>query len=243
MLRISLIIIALSLSTNAMAQVPDPFVTYDANAEKPAVAPVQPVTQVILPQNVTINPLYEVIRQGNWTLSGMSAFSYDSSTNELINGTDLENSTYLLRLDIGLGYNIFDRFRVDLVGGAMIRRLARETGASPANDWLIQGRGKYTIPMNGSVGLTGGLALGGYFGSSEREVVVAGEVINETTSTYGMATDTLLGLTYALNQHLALEMLGNFAWFWGKESIPSADTTLSASSTHVGLSLGLGYTF
>lgn len=242
MVRISIIVLTLCLGASATAQVPDPFSAYEAqNGTDSTPAAQAPTTQVI--DNPSIDPLYEVIKQGRWTLGGMTAFSYDSTTNEYLDGRSIDNSTYLLRLDASLGYNIFDGLQVDLVGGGVIRRIARESGATPATDWLIQARGRYTIPMSRSVGLTAGLALGGYFGGSEREVEIGGATINETTSTYGLATDTLLGLTYALTDHLSLQMLGNFAWFWGKESVPSADTTLAASSTHLGLTLGLGYTF
>lgn len=246
LMKTSIVACSLLWSTIALAQVPDPFDAYEAQSGEKEKAPAKPTTQAkqqAQELNPSVDPLYDVLAEGRWTLSGMSAFSYDRNSNELLNGATVENSTYLLRLDLGLGYNLFDRLQIELVGGSVIRRLARENGAAPARDWLIQGRTRYTLPITGSVGLTGGLALGGYFGSSEREVQISGDTINETTSTYGLATDTLLGLTYALNDHLALHMLGNLAWFWGKESVPSADVTLSASSLHVGLTLGLGYTF
>lgn len=250
MLRFSIISIALftgMMGTHAVAQVPDPFNAYDAQSDgqnDTQSPPNKPATSApTAVENPSIDPLYEVLQQGRWTLTGMTAFSYDSTSNEFLDGRSVDNSTYMLRLDAGLGYNLFDGFLVDLVGGAVVRRVARESGASPATDWLIQARGRYTIPMSASVGLTTGLALGGYFGSSERDVQISGATINESTSTYGLATDVLLGFTYALSDHLSLHMLGNFAWFWGKESVPSADSTLSASSMHVGLTLGLGYTF
>lgn len=257
-MKIKIILIGLfawmSLPAAAAGEdIPDPFEAYEGQSTKEGTETASNSTSregarssssssATLPPE-PVDALREQTRQGRWSMASSTAFSYDRSSNELLDGSTTTNSTYFARFDVGLGHAITNQLQVELVTGFLLRRLAREEGAAAERDWLVQARGFYTAPLTTNVGLGFGAALGGYLGSSERGVLIGSERINETTSTYGLITDALLGVAYAVNDTTQLRMLGNFAWLWGTESISSADANLSASTTRVGLTLGLVYAF
>ncbi len=181
---------------------------------------------------------------GTWLGTLGTTFAYNSSSNELLDGTTSDNSNYLVRMELGFGNMIVNQLEVGIVGGVLLRRLARENDASATErDWLIQARTNYIVPVTGGLGLGIGAALGPYFGSSERDVETTAGVVNETTSTFGVVTDGNAGVVYGVSEHLQLRMMINLTWLYGTESIPSANADLTVSTTNLGLALSLGYVF
>ncbi len=181
---------------------------------------------------------------GTWAGTLGTTFAYNSSSNELLDGTTSDSSNYLVRVELGFGNMIVNQLEVGIVGGVLLRRLARENDASATErDWLIQARTNYIVPVTGGLGLGMGAAVGPYFGSSERDFTVNTSVVNETTSTFGVATDGNLGVVYGVSDHLQLRMMMNLTWLYGTESISSADADLTVSTTNLGLALSLGYVF
>jgi hypothetical protein len=181
---------------------------------------------------------------GTWLGTVGTTFAYNSSSNELLDGTTSDNSNYLVRLELGFGNMIVNQLEVGIVGGVLLRRLARENDASATErDWLIQARTNYIVPVTGGLGLGIGAALGPYFGASSRDFQTTTGVVNETTSTFGVATDGNAGVVYGVSEHLQLRMMINLTWLYGTESISSANADLTVSTTNLGLALSLGYVF
>lgn len=181
---------------------------------------------------------------GTWLGTLGTTFAYNSSSNELLDGTTSDNSNYLVRMELGFGNMIVNQLEVGIVGGVLLRRLARENDASATErDWLIQARTNYIVPVTGGLGLGIGAALGPYFGSSSRDFQTTTGVVNETTSTFGVATDGNAGVVYGVSEHLQLRMMINLTWLYGTESISSANADLTVSTTNLGLALSLGYVF
>ncbi len=207
-------------------------------------APVQSPEAPNAPAAKKLGLLAEQTNAGRWVGTLGTAFSYNSSSNELLDGTTSTNSNYLVRGELGMGTMVVQQLEIALVGGVLLRRLSRENNASSTErDWLIQARANYIAPLTGGLGLGLGVAAGPYFGSSEREITVGTDVINETTSTFGLATDGNLGVVYGVSEHLQLRMMVNMTWLYGNESISSANADLTVSTTNLGLALSLGYVF
>lgn len=214
--------------------------TDPAPAAQPSTVQAKPVAQ---PAKARTG-LAEQSTAGTWVGTLGTMFSYNSSSNDLLAGGTNETSTYLVRMELGIGAMIIDQLEIGLVGGLLLRRLGRENNDSATErDWLIQARTTYIIPVTGGLGFGLGAAVGPYFGSSERDVVSTAGTINETTSTFGVATDGNLGVIYGVSEHLQLRMMVDLTWLYGSESIPSANKDLTVSTTNLGLGLSLGYVF
>lgn len=237
------------IATDARAQdVPDPFQAYEESEKPPADNPKKadpgeesaPSPKPAETQT-SIDRVDSATAEGNWQFSSGTSFSFDRSTNELIDGNEATNSTYLFRLDLGLGLYVWDRVFVEGTAGLMMRRLAREGNTSATEqDWVFQSRLWYVAPISQRVALISGIGLGGYFGSSTREVEIEGSTINEETSTAGFAGDLMVGPMYMLSDAAAFRVLLDFTWLVGREKVPSLDESLGVSATHFGL--GVGYT-
>ena len=229
------ILVCLLFATPAFAQEP-PAQTAPTENAPAQTTPAQTVSKKGI--------LAEQTGSGAWVGTLGTAFSYNSSSNELLDGTTADNSNYLVRAELGLGTMIVNQLELGLVGGLLLRRLARENNESATErDWLIQARTNYIVPVTGGLGLGMGVAVGPYFGSSQRDITIGTDVINETTSTFGLATDGNLGVVYGVSDHLQLRMMVNMTWLYGNESISSANADLTVSTTNLGLALSLGYVF
>ena len=103
------------------------------------------------------------------------------------------------------------------------------------------------LPLGKRFAFLPGLGLGLYFGSSNRPLEVeengSTSVVDEETSTFGVAATVYLTLGYQLspNWHLRAGLALNA--LLGTESISSRDASLASSTAHVGLPIELHYAF
>lgn len=249
---LALVSIVVLDAQNVRAQeVPDPFEAYEGDqrsqpAENSSGDPVANSNSESANRNRADDwPNLELaVQEGQWQISTGMSFSFDRSTNELLSGNDITNSTYLFRLGFGFGHYLWDRILIEGVAQIMMRRLARDNNASSTEqDWLFQARAWYILPLSDRLGFLSGIALGGYVGSSSRQFSLDESNFNEETTTVGFASDLMAGAKYMVSDSTSLLMLLDFTWLLGSENVPSLDENLSLSSTHFGLSLGFTYTF
>ncbi len=238
----------LAASSDVLAEdVPDPFVAYE-QAEEPdddsAEARDAPPDPPPKAAEERVDSLEGLIAADTWQLSTGTSVSYDRSTNELLDGDDATNSTYLFRLNLGLGHYLLDRVLIEGTAGFMVRRLARQGGASSTEqDWVFQARAWYILPLTNRLGLMTGLGLGGYVGSSTRQFRTDETTLNEDTTTVGLAGDLMVGTMFTINDTDALRVLLDFTLLRGNEKVRSLDESLRVRASHFGLSLGYSHSF
>lgn len=231
-------LVALSSST-AFAQ-PDPFADYEAQkrgAPLPEVAHTEEPAEVVLP-----------VKRGAFALGLRSAFAYSSTSAESLTGPSETNSTLFLRLAPALEYHVKDNLVVGASFGLLQKSIGREEGSGGRSEtsWMPELSAQYDISLTKRLALMPGLGLGLYFGGSDRNLRLntpGNPVVEESTSTFGVAVTVALRVGYQVSEHLQLRSgLGMFGTI-GSESVSSQNVSLGTSSANITLPVELFYTF
>lgn len=219
---------------------PDPFADYDA-AKRGAPPPSQ--------QPTAIEPELAIpTRKGAFALGLRTAFAYSTTTAESVSGPSESNTTLFLRLAPSLEYHLRDSLVIGASFGLMQKSIGREEGSGGRSEtaWLPEISAQYDIPLTKRFAVMPGLGLGLYFGGSDRKLRLTtpgAPVVEESTSTFGLAATIALRVGYQVSEHFQVRSgLGMFATF-GSESIASQDRSLATSSANFTLPVELHYTF
>lgn len=248
------LLFVLSTSSRALAdEPPDPFEDYKTvNPDAPPVVAVRPKEVEAAPKAVAAdgeNTAYVPFRRGSWLVGAGLAFSLNSSSNELVNGTDASNSNHFMRLQAHGGYFLIDRLQLGLGLGMMRKSLGREAGEnSTETDFFFELNAHYVLPIVPRFAFTPGVGMGLYFGGSDRRLYVTGPnntsvATTETTSTFGFHATLDLLFAYQLSPGWQLRSGLMLSGLVGSESVDSASRSLSSSAFTVGLPLQVNYTF
>lgn len=236
----------------AVAQ-PDPFLDYEtskaAGEEPPQLPPEEPAPPL---QAAPVGPaepaegdatgLQLPFEKGAWMVGGRTLFSYTGTRNELPSGSDQSNRTLFLRLTPTVGYFIDDNIQLSASVGWLFRSLSREDDVQATESaWLFEAAGHYVLPMGKRFALVPGLGLGFYLGGSDRKLRLAGEEVNESTSTRGFSAAFYLGVAYQVATNWQVRSGVALSTLLGTETI--RDSSLSTSTAHFGLPVELYYTF
>lgn len=198
-------------------------------------------TAVVVEDIVTMDKLLEPYR---FSVGGGATLSFDYGSTDLYNGGSRDSSAFHARLYVEAGMTVFQNITVELTAGTMWRRIARgEKEEVFEHDWVFTARGWYSYPVWARAALLGGIGLGGYFGSSSVPYTTNNITIDAKTNTGGFVGDLYAGVGYILADAWQLRVLGNFNFLIGNETLKNQDVSLGASTTHVGLTLGVTYTF
>ncbi len=186
---------------------------------------------------------------GRWSLGIDGVFSRTSTNAEFLGDEGQANdTTRFFRVDPWVTVGVIDHLHVGAIVGFISRRLAHEgTDASSDNAFAVQPLAQYLVRMTPRLGAYGQLAPGMYLGRSER--TIPGEdddedvITEETTNTMGFVLTVGAGVNYRLSEGLQLRFGLTFNGLWGRESVEATNETLSSSTTHLGMTTGLRYTF
>lgn len=230
--------ILVGMSPEAYAQ-PNPFDAYDGKPQKS-----QDVSPEEVPKDQLLTLSYP--SKGRFTLGASGQLSLTTSSNET-SGGDVSNTTTFGRLVPQLGYMVRDNIEVGVGAGLMLRRFARrDDDTSTSTDGVVEGFGRYYIPMgNSSLWFVPEANLGVYFGSSTRDLLdqTSGRVIDEETSNLGVVMALKANIAYVFDWHWSARAGLALNGALGTETVDSVDESFFASSYHIGLSLGVGYNF
>ncbi len=238
--------LALTLAATAWGQ-PNPFEAHEDSTKEVEEAPVEvqrPEPPIVVPDQSAS------FRQGAFSLGADTLFNYTTTTNGLPDGGEVDNTTLFFRLTPTFGYFAVDQIEVSLSLGALSRQLDRGGNqVSSENDLLIMASGRYFIPLVNRFALYADLGLGGYFGSSDRNLSAplsegaTPTKINEQTDTSGVAFSGSIGASYILADQVQLRAgLGTMGLI-GSEEIISLKKSLDVTTFNTGLSIGLFYLF
>jgi hypothetical protein len=183
----------------------------------------------------------KVMQAGSWSLGADTTFNY---------------STLFLRLTPELGFFIIDNLELNLSAGLFVRQLVRksdvegqeEPETAPETNFLFELGARYFTPDYKGFSAFGGLGMGGYFGSSERNLTIEGtngqpQQVVEPTDTAGFTVTGQLGAAYMMRERLQLRAGVALSYLIGSEDVPSQDESLGASTFNAGLTFGLHYHF
>lgn len=230
-IRLTLALLALPLAASAQ---PDPFEAYEASRRPAARGP----AAAAIPHT---GPLGE----GSLLLGLGAVFNFSSASNELDDGSEVDNSTLFLRLNPSIGYFVTDHVELGFSPGMLVRQLDRG-GSDTTTDamWLFELTGRYFHPVTPNFSLYGGGGLGGAYGGSSRGLTItdangrAREVTEETTTTaFVLGAD--LGAAYMIRPTLQLRAGVDWTWLIGSESVGSLSKDLAVSTANMGLGVGL----
>ena len=132
--------------------------------------------------------------------------------------------------------------------GLMQKSVGREEGSGGRSEtgWMPEISAQYDIPITKRFALMPGIAMGLYFGGSDRKLRLTtpgSPVVEESTSTFGFAATVALRVGYQISEHFQVRSgLGMFGTI-GSETIASQDRSLSTSSANFTLPVELYYTF
>jgi hypothetical protein len=199
----------------------------------------------------------KVMQAGSWSLGADTTFNYSSSSNETLpDKKEVTNSTLFLRLTPELGFFIIDNLELNLSAGLFVRQLVRksdvegqeEPETAPETNFLFELGARYFTPDYKGFSAFGGLGMGGYFGSSERNLTIEGtngqpQQVVEPTDTAGFTVTGQLGAAYMMRERLQLRAGVALSYLIGSEDVPSQDESLGASTFNAGLTFGLHYHF
>jgi hypothetical protein len=219
-----------------------------ASAQTPAPAVTPPATSKPAPTGKRA-----LARQNNFLIGLGTNFSYNNSTNELVepaNGAnEADNSTLFWVLNPEFGWFISDNFQLSINTGVILRLLQREDGTTNMErDWLANVGVKYHIGLNDQFSIIPGFGMGMYFGSSERQLVTTdangtAKVFDEPTSTLGLDMWAQLMLGYLVGTNTEIQAGFQFRMLYGTETIDSQNKDLSAFTINTGLALNMTYYF
>ena len=191
--------------------------------------------------------------QGTWTAGIDTMVNHTTTTNELPGGSMVDNTTLFLELSPTLGYFIVDNVELWGTIGLLSRQLDRGgENVSLETDLLLEVGGRYWLPLGDRFSLIGSLGLGGYFGSSTRQIDIqeatGGDAtrtvsINEDTDTKGFEFSATLGAAYAINPATQLRAGLGLVGLIGNEVLTSVKDPLSVTTFNTGLSIGVFYVF
>lgn len=172
-------------------------------------------------------------------------FAYTGTTNETLLGGDETNRTLFARVTPEGRFFVIDNVEVGLSIGLLSKLSSREHDTQATeNNFLFEFSGFYHFPVGAGFALVPGLGLGGYFGSSSRDLSLPdGTVTQESTTTQGFSANLHLTGAYQPHENWRLRTGLTFGFLVGTEFIESQNATLSASAAHVGLPLELIYLF
>lgn len=197
-------------------------------------------------------PVLKHRKAGSWNAGVHTVFNRTTVTNDLPDGGTAENSTLFLEIAPTLGTFVVDNVEVWGKIGLLARQLDRGSDVSLEDNFLLEVGGRYHLPLTGAFALNGSVGVGGYLGSSDRQItlqVASGEdgsrpvKINEATSTQGFRFSVGLGAGYALLPSVQLRAGLSLIGLFGTETLESVKDSLSVSTVNTGLSLGVDYLF
>lgn len=186
---------------------------------------------------------------GRWSLGIDGVFSRTSTSAEMVEQDgEMTDTTRFLRVDPWVSVGIVDQLHIGVVTGFVSRRLSTEFGdGTTENAFAFQPMAQYYIPVTPRLAIYSQLATGGYIGNSERTILdpdTEGELLEEEeTSTIGFLFSAGLGLNYRLSEGLQIQFGLAFHGLWGSERVDATDDRLSTSTTNLGTTAGLRYTF
>lgn len=220
---------------------PDPFADYDA-AKRGAPPPSHPGASV--PDSEIVLPT----QKGAFALGVRTAFAYSTTSAESTSGPSETNTTLFFRLAPSIEYHIKDSLVIGASFGLMQKSVGREEGSGGRSEtgWMPEISAQYDIPITKRFALMPGIAMGLYFGGSDRKLRLTtpgAPVVEESTSTFGFAATVALRVGYQISEHFQVRSgLGMFGTI-GSETIASQDRSLSTSSANFTLPVELHYTF
>ena len=192
----------------------------------------------------------DIYESGRWSLGLDGLFNMTRTSVELLeDGADDEvDSTRFLRIDPSLMVTVVDRLAVGMIVGVVHRRFSQEVGQSSTETALaFQPSLRYYLPFTNRLAGYTQASMGYFRGSSDRfvnEEDPDGDTIGEVdTRTRGFALGMGLGVNYRLSDGLQLRFGLAFDGLWGRESVDELDERLSISTTNLGTSAGVTYTF
>ncbi len=192
----------------------------------------------------------DIYESGRWTLNLDGIFNMTRSSVELLedDADDAVDSTRFLRIDPSIMVTVIDRLAVGMIVGLIQRRLSQEVGQSSTETALsFQPAARYYMPFTQRLAAYAQGSMGYFRGRSDRfvnEEDAGGDTIGDVdTSTRGFALGLGLGVNYRLSDGLQLRFGLAFDGLWGRESVDALDESLSISTTNLGTSAGISYTF
>lgn len=247
--RAGLFAVALVLSPlPAWAQPPDPFLDYEAMKNGQAPPPPPPAeapAEGKAPEPIA-SPQPELNTEPwRWSVGGRGAFSYTGIGNATLAGEDLSNRTLFFRLTPTVGLTVHKSVLVSASVGLLGNNLPREGGLNATElAALIELTGHYILPVTRRLAFMPGLGMGPYFGSSERRLTLDdGRIIDEPTSTFGLAMSVYVTFGYQISHSFELRTGLALYGLFQSEYVESANRSLSASAVHVGLPIEMHFHF
>ncbi|MCC6556105.1 MAG: outer membrane beta-barrel protein [Polyangiaceae bacterium] len=230
----------------AQASPPDPFEDYDRwksgeEVAPPGAPPGEGAFEAPVGQ-------WAGFAQGAWAFGGRVQLSYTGANNEVLEGVDESNNTFIFRLTPTLTYNPIERVHLGLAMGVLAKSISQQAGQD-ANEtnFFTEAVGHYYIPLGSRFAFVPGVGLGFYLGSGSRDLTVTKGnntvTIDESTTTSGFSAALYLRLGYALSKEWFISSGLTLNALLGSESIDSSGDSLSTSTAHIGLPIELYYAF
>jgi len=183
--------------------------------------------------------------QFTWGVGLGASFAYTGTNNQTLVGQDVTNRTLFARVTPEGRVFILDNVEIGLSMGLLSKLSAREqdTQATETN-FMFEVSGFYHHPIGAGFALVPGLGVGGYFGSSTRDLTLPnGTSTEESTSTSGFNATLHLGAAYQPHENWRLRSGFTFGFLAGSEYVDSQDASLSTTAVHIGLPLEVIYVF
>ena len=170
--------------------------------------------------------------------------SSTTTTDEDDNESDLDSS--FLNPNIYFGMTVIPQLQVRLLTGYQAISNSRKDNGGPKVTLQDTGalsvavQGLYYLPVEKRFSIYAGLGGGGYFGSTDREIVIDGNTLTATNDTNGGIFQLLFGALIEPNDRLTLRGGLRFDTLFGSESPDENNDSLQElSNTNVQLLLEL----
>ncbi len=256
----ALLLIGVATPHALAQQPPNPFDDYTMRrdeAERTAATPVgaSQAAPATAPERVSAQaaeplggPHILPTQRGQLALHLSGAFQFASSSSG-VPGGDVSDSNLFARLTPGLGYFLRDNLELGGNLGVMSRRVARDSDSgATSTDLVLEAFVRYHQPLGQRFMVIPSASLGGFIGSSARELSIITnqnmvQRVNEETSTSGMILSGALQIGYAFRPDLMLEAGITMTGLLASERFESDDARFWGWHFNSGLGLQASYFF